>query len=138
MYKQDEVRAPLDPSSRIASRLKVAAPMHMAKKNSFLSAPKLSGAVKSTDKLCSPAWRSALLAPDRKCGLIPASRKEPGHEVHGGDGHANTEQDSGKDPLRPAFPKPAPQRFFSFVPGVPRSTRELSCVIAARTEAKED
>jgi hypothetical protein len=41
MYKQDEARAPLDPSSRIASRLKVAAPMHMAKKNSFLSAPKI-------------------------------------------------------------------------------------------------
>jgi hypothetical protein len=41
MYKQDEARAPLDPSSRIASRLKVAVPMHMAKKNSFLSAPKI-------------------------------------------------------------------------------------------------
>src|SRR6266852_4037341 len=26
-------------------------------------------------------------------------------EFHGGDGHANAEQDSGKDPLRPAFSK---------------------------------
>src|ERR1700675_333200 len=72
----------------------------------FSRHPKSLGVVKSSDKLCSRACRSSsLLAPVRECGLIPVSREEPSHEVHCGDGHANTEQDSGKDPLRPAFSK---------------------------------
>src|SRR5260370_16632785 len=63
------------------------------------------GWVSWPDNVVPPFGVGALLAPVRKCCPIPASRKEPSHEVHCGNGHANTEQDSGKDPLRPAFSK---------------------------------
>src|SRR2546429_7399634 len=71
----------------------------------FSRHPRLSVVVRSTDKLCSPVCRSALLAPVRECSLIPVSRKEPGHEVHCGDGHADAKEHTGKDSFRAAFAK---------------------------------
>src|SRR5450755_1529285 len=36
---------------------------------------------------------------------LPASRKEPSHEVDGGDGHANAEKNAGKYAFRSTFAK---------------------------------
>src|SRR6267143_623780 len=35
----------------------------------------------------------------------PISRKEPGHEVDGGDSHSHSEENAGEDTLRAAFAK---------------------------------
>lgn len=76
--------------------LNVAAPMHMAKKKSFRSAPR------TVSGRCSVRYTVLLLRP----GVIvvfgeyrPAeeSGKEPSEEVDRGNGHANTEEHACED-----------------------------------------
>src|SRR6267143_2735146 len=63
----------------------------------------LSEAAKSTYKLGSLACRLPCPAPVRWICLPLASRKEPCHEVDGGDGHANPEENTSEHSLRAAF-----------------------------------
>src|SRR5437016_3650598 len=63
----------------------------------------LLGAAKSTYKLGSLACRLPCRAPVRWICRPVASRKEPSHEVDGGDGHTNPEEDTCEHSLRAAF-----------------------------------
>src|SRR5260370_3454305 len=67
--------------------------------------PELSGAEKLTCRLCSRAEHWAWHSPVGEFFLRLNSRKKPSHEVDGGDSHADAEQHSGEDSLRPAFAK---------------------------------
>src|SRR5215467_15312579 len=85
------------PPARLFRRLKVAAPRHMAKKNSLRSAPRM---VRGRE---SERYTGLIL-----CCIIavtprPRSGEEPGHEVDGSDGHADTEKNAGQHTLRTAF-----------------------------------
>src|SRR5262249_5858364 len=62
-----------------------------------------SEAAKSTYKLDSLACRLPCRAPIKWFCRPLASRKEPGHEVDGGDGHADPEKNTCEYPLRAAF-----------------------------------
>src|SRR6266481_5778041 len=92
------------PPNKLLSRLKVAPPRHMAKKKSFRSAPRMvSGRDNDrctllirrvSGKCCSPRELRE-----------SAARKEPREEIHGGDRHADTEENARQHSLRAAFPE---------------------------------
>src|SRR3984957_9794721 len=87
-YKRKKIKSP---PSKLLRRLKVAAPRHMAKKNSFRSAPRM---VRGRERarctrlirLESAMFRLFLKASESIAG------KEPSQEIHGGDSHAAAEQ----------------------------------------------
>src|SRR5208282_6494804 len=81
------------PPNKLLSRLKVAAPRHMAKKKSFRSAPRIvSGRDSDRCTLLIRLASGMCLSPRKVLGST--SRKEPGQEVHRCDGHANAEKDA--------------------------------------------
>src|SRR5262249_2861158 len=86
------------PPARLFRRLKVAAPRHIAKKNSFRSAPRIVRG-RESDLCTGLILRCCVTA----FLSIPRSGKEPGHEVAGGDGHADTEENAREHALRAAF-----------------------------------
>src|SRR6266849_2202799 len=91
------------PPSKLLSRLNVPAPRHIAKKKSFRSAPRMVRGRES--ERCTRLIRlafaiSAPVSPDSEGH---ASRKEPSHEVDGGDSHAHAEENAGEDAFRAAF-----------------------------------
>src|SRR5579884_1208047 len=87
------------PPRRLPSRLKVAAPRHMAKKKSFRSAPRMVSG-RERDRCTGLLRRSRAM---RISPVQAVSWKEPGEKVDGGNGHADAEEDAGKDALRTAF-----------------------------------
>src|ERR1700722_8557570 len=92
-YRRKNIKMP---PSKLESMLNVAAPMHMAKKKSFLSTPRtVSGRwrVRYT-VLILLAWAMSISSRSETC---LRSRKEPSEEIDCGDGHANAEQNASHD-----------------------------------------
>src|SRR5271154_6726328 len=92
----------MSPPRRLLSRLNVPAPRHMAKKKSFRSAPRIVSGRDSDRWILLMRLASAMFSSfwDQR---VSSTRKEPGQEVHGCDGHPDAEQHSGQNALRPAF-----------------------------------
>src|SRR6266850_992142 len=90
------------PPNKLLSRLKVAAPRHMAKKKSFRSAPRIVSG-RDSDR-CTRLIRlaSAMCFSLRDAG-ISAAGKKPRQEIPRCDGHSDTKEHAGKHPLRAAF-----------------------------------
>src|SRR6267142_2523040 len=89
------------PPNKLLSRLKVAAPRHMAKKKSFRSAPRMVSG-RDSDRCTALILRCWFMA-GRRLRFAQVSRKEPSHEVDGRDGHTHAEENTGEDTLRAAF-----------------------------------
>src|SRR5207302_5060725 len=95
-YKRRNMRTPPE---RLFSKLNVAAPRHIAKKNSFRSAPRIVSGRESE------RWTELILRAFVMTVLRskPVSRKQPGHEVDRGNGHPNAKENAGEDALRAAL-----------------------------------
>src|ERR1700684_2653634 len=90
------------PPRRLPSRLNVPAPIHIAKKKSFLSAPNI---VRGRDNdRCTMLIRlfSGMTCPPSRGQL---SGKEPSKKVHRRDCHANSKKHTGKHAFRAALTK---------------------------------
>src|SRR5208282_3810267 len=91
-----------NPPNRLLSKLKVAAPRHMAKKKSFRSAPRIVSGRDSERCTLLIRLASAMCVSLRDVRDSVAG-KEPRQEIHRCDGHTNAEEHTGKHPLRAAF-----------------------------------
>src|SRR5713101_8434138 len=92
----------MSPPSRLLSKLKVAAPRHMAKKKSFRSAPRI---VSGRDSdLCTRLIRLAsAMCFSLRDACVSAARKKPRQEIHRCDGHSDAKEHAGKHTLGAAF-----------------------------------
>src|SRR5271156_1937631 len=86
-YKRKKIKTP---PSKLLRRLKVAAPRHMAKKNSFRSAPRIVRG-RESDRCTRFILRISAMYFSVRVVRYSIARKEPREKVHGGDGHSNTE-----------------------------------------------
>src|ERR1700739_3654810 len=91
----------ISPPSKLPSKLKVAAPRHMAKKNSFRSAPRMVSGRES--ERCTGFVRLWYVMASSLCRR--ASGKQPGEKIDGGDGHTDAEENASEDTFRAAFSK---------------------------------
>src|SRR6202451_4472648 len=87
------------PPNRLLSRLKVAAPRHMAKKKSFRSAPRIVSG-RESDR-----WTLLILLWSAMCSCFEGvrdsvAREKPRQEIHRGDRHADAKEHAGKHTFR--------------------------------------
>src|SRR5690349_11663584 len=87
------------PPERLLSRLNVAAPRHIAKKNNFRSAPRMVSG-RESDRWTGLILRVFVM---RLLRLQPTSWKQPGHEVDGRDSHPDAKEDPCEDTFRAPF-----------------------------------
>src|SRR5271155_4663413 len=92
------------PPNKLLSRLKVAAPRHMAKKKSFRSAPRIVSGRDSDRCTLLIRLASAMCFSVRNVRESVAGKK-PREKIDGGDGHANTEEHAGKYAFGAPFTK---------------------------------
>src|ERR1700693_694136 len=76
--------------------------MHMAKKKSFRSAPRIVTGREMARWTLLIRLASAICFSIQNT-VVSITRKQPRQEIHRGDGHANAKQNPGKHPLRAAF-----------------------------------
>src|SRR5581483_7689882 len=87
---------------KVWRRLKTAAPITIAKKKSFRSAPmRVRGAL--SERYTGLSLRFIIREILRVQGIVSASREELRYEVHSSYGHANTKHNAGECVLRRAF-----------------------------------
>jgi hypothetical protein len=84
--------------------LNVAAPRHIAKKKSFRSAPRIVSGRDSDRCTLLIRLESAMCFSPRDVRESVAG-KQPSEEIHGGDGHADAEQNACEYPFRATFTK---------------------------------
>src|SRR5271156_2657706 len=91
-----------NPPNKLLSRLKVAAPRHMAKKKSLRSAPRIVSG-RDSDR-CTLLIRlpSAICLSHGDADDLAAGEK-PGQKIHRCDSHANAEEHAGENAFRAAF-----------------------------------
>src|SRR5580704_2421311 len=92
------------PPNKLLSRLKVAAPRHMAKKKSFRSAPRIVRGRESERCTLFIRLAAAMRFSVRNVRESVAG-KQPREKVHGGDGHTDTEQNAREYAFRATFTK---------------------------------
>src|SRR6266851_4702854 len=92
----------ISPPSRLLSRLKVAAPRHMAKKKSFRSAPRIVSG-RDIDRCTRLIRLASAMRFSLRDADVSAAGKKPRQEVHRCDGHCDAKEHTSKHTLRAAF-----------------------------------
>src|SRR5271156_6238695 len=98
-YSNRNIRSP---PNKLLSRLKVAAPRHMAKKKSFRSAPRIVSGRDSDRCTLLIRLESDMCFPRRDVRESVAG-KQPSEEIDGGNGHADAEQNAREYAFRATF-----------------------------------